>query len=286
MFRAPASARALGALAALACLAGCSAGATGGRSPGPPESSPVAAAVDQFRDEYAAGSIVLQLTDTGGTRFSAVSAVLIDPRFEDGTAWTGSADFEPGQTTSLPAALAAPRCGPGTHDGAPSVRVRLADGTEHTAAAADPHAVLPRLHDEQCFADEARRAVSLRLEDTLAPTAARDAAVLTLVADSPAAAPAQAPATLVSVAGTTLLGEDPAHPWPRGVVLAPGTRLPLVVRAARCDPHAVAEDKVGTLVPVTLEAAGATGTVKVAASPALRASLYAFIARACGWPPG
>jgi hypothetical protein len=58
------------------------------------------------------------------------------------------------------------------------------------------------------------------------------------------------------------------------------------VRPARCDPHAVAEDKVGTLLPVELEVGGATGVVKVAAPPALRADLYRFVAVACGWPPG
>jgi hypothetical protein len=279
--------RAVCALTASVGLAGCFSAATERHSPSSSAPAPVTAAVDQFRDDYAAGSIVLQLTDTGGGRLSVVGAALADPRFEDGTAWTGSADLDPGQTTSLPAALAAARCTAATRDGAPSVHVRLADGTEHTVPAADPHAVLPRLHDEQCFSEQAQKAVALRLDDALAPGQLPGTAVLTLITDPPAAGSMPAPpATLVSVAGTTLLGEDPAHPWPRGVVLGAAARLPLAVRPARCDPHAVAEDKVGTLVPVTLEVGGVQGTVKVAASPALRSALYRFIAASCGWPAG
>jgi hypothetical protein len=274
--------RALSALAALVCAAGCSPAAPPA-APGPDVQ--VAAAVDQFRDEYAAGSIVVQLTDTGTAPLTVVGAELADPRFADGTVWAGSAELAGGQTLSLPAALAAARCGAGASDAAPSLRVRLADGTERTVAAADPHGVLARLHGEQCFAHEAARAVRLRLEDALAAGTTAGTAVLTLVAEPPAGPSGVPPRTvLTSVEGTPLLGEDPARPWPRELILAPGARVALPVRPARCDPHAVAEDKVGTLIPVGLEVGGAAGVVKVAASPALRAALYRFVARACGWP--
>jgi hypothetical protein len=45
----------------------------------------------------------------------------------------------------------------------------------------------------------------------------------------------------------------------------------------------VAEDKIGTLIPLTLKVAGQTGVLKVAASAALKAAVYAFVGRACGW---
>ncbi|MGT2460651.1 hypothetical protein [Sinomonas atrocyanea] len=296
MVRSAAAARALCTLVALACAAGCSPAAPpSGAPPSAPGSpGPVGAAVDQFRDEYASGSVVLQVTDTGGAPFTVVRAELDDPRFQDGTVWSGSADLTAGQTLSLPTALAAARCDRGASDAAPSLRVHLADGTDHTVAAADPHAVLPRLHGEQCFAQQAALAVRLRLEDTLGAGSTPSTAVLTLAADAPAeptgssAGPAGTPpqAILEAVEGTTLLGEDPGRPWPHGVILAPGTRVALAVRPARCDPHAVAEDKVGTLLPVELGVGGAMGVVKVAALPALRAALYRFVARACGWPAG
>lgn len=281
-------------LALLAALAvgGCS--APGPRQDGTPSaraSGPsVRAAVDQFRDGYATGTIVLQLTDAGAAGFTVVRATLVDPRFDGATVWTGSTVFAPGQTTSLPAVAARPRCSDAAassaHDAGPSVRVLLADGTEHLVPAEDPHGVLARIHADGCFAATVASAGSLAFDDTLTPGAQPGVAVLTLRVGAPDGGGPSVRLVLESVAGTTLLDEDPGRPWPRGVVLAPGTAVTLAVRPARCDPHAVAEDKVGTLVPLTLAADGQTGVVKVAAPPALRAAIYAFVAAACGWPAG
>lgn len=281
-------------------LAACSPGAA--TPPGlPPSSSvspttagPVAAVVDQFRDGYASGTIVLQLDDMASAPVTVVRAELVDARFMDGTAWSGSEELSPGLPISLPAQATAPRCDH-ADDGAPAVRVTLADGSLHTVAAADPHVVLPRIHADACFAARLSAVVTLGFSDALSPGSAPGTAVLTLnqgaaqpsatsrsTASRSTAGPAQA--TLVSVANTTLLDEDPSAPWPREVSLsAGGPPLRVTVRPARCDPHAVAEDKVGTLIPLTVRLGSATGTVKVAASSALRAEIYAFVARSCGW---
>lgn len=311
------------ALACGLCLGGCSIAAVPQRAANPSESSrppastspssapvPLAAAVDQFRDDYASGTIVLQLTDTGGTPFTVVRAELADPRFADGTVWTGSVDFTTGQTTSLPAVAAAPRCPApastapsgtesartapaGTadppHDAAPSVVVRLADGTERRLAATDPHHVLARIQTEGCFTAAVASVATLRLDDALTQGPTTGTALLTLRAEPvPVASPPLTATTLTlsSVGGTTLLDEDPAQPWPRGVLLTPGKAVRLAVRPARCDPHAVAEDKVGTLIPLTVAVGGVSGVVKVAAPRALRAAIYAFVASACGWGTG
>jgi hypothetical protein len=60
--------------------------------------------------------------------------------------------------------------------------------------------------------------------------------------------------------------------------------LTLEVRPARCDEHALAEDKRGTILPVRVEAGDASGEISVAASPALRAELYNFVRAACASP--
>jgi hypothetical protein len=58
---------------------------------------------------------------------------------------------------------------------------------------------------------------------------------------------------------------------------------------SRCDPHAVAEDKLGTVFPLEISlgeegdtsGASLTGTMSVAASTEVRAQLYDFVARTC-----
>ncbi len=56
----------------------------------------------------------------------------------------------------------------------------------------------------------------------------------------------------------------------------------LGIRPARCDPHAVAEDKVGTLIPLRVTVAGRDGVLKVGAGAQLRGRIYDFITSACG----
>ncbi|NUP74343.1 MAG: hypothetical protein HOQ07_06810 [Sinomonas sp.] len=241
------------------------------------------AVIDQFRDGYATGTLVFQLENRSAAAEKAVRAELVDDRFDEGTVWNGDADLSPGQPISLPAVASPPRCGH-TDDGVPSVRVRLADGETRLVRAEDPHAVLQRIHSEGCFSASVAASVSLHFGDTLGDGTRPGTAVLSLVAEEPRSSPSAAPVTLVSVSNTTLLDEDTADPWPREVILDPtAPPVRLAIRPARCDPHAVAEDKVGTLIPLTLRVRGSTGTVKVAAAPALRAQIYAFVARACGW---
>jgi hypothetical protein len=262
--------------------------------------------VDQFRDQYAAGGIVLQLTAPAGPDLAVTRAELLDARFAPGPAWEGSILLPAGQTKSLPTVLAAPRCGAAGGsdaagsdatgpasvntgpDPAPTVRATFADGSTRDLPAEDPHGVLARIHAERCFAERVAAAVALRLEDSLGPGPFPGAMALRLAVDPPpgnvagqqAAAGSGAP-VLRSVGTTTLLAEDSRAPWPRDVALTPGGMLAIVVRPARCDPHAVAEDKVGTLIPLTLDVGGRAGVVKVASPPALRGEIYEAVGRIC-----
>lgn len=86
------------------------------------------------------------------------------------------------------------------------------------------------------------------------------------------------------VSGTPLIAEDPARPWPVGVEVrtgGPPAELHLSIRPARCDPHAVAEDKVGTLLPLHITVAGRSGIFKVDAGAELRPRIYDFVTAAC-----
>ena len=96
--------------------------------------------------------------------------------------------------------------------------------------------------------------------------------------------------TVDTISSTTLL--NPAGPDGIGVpqldlgiaVSADGPaeiRVPIVPN--RCDPHALAEDKIGTRMPlhVTLPD-GTSGRLVLSASDELRAQMYAFFSSFCG----
>lgn len=61
-----------------------------------------------------------------------------------------------------------------------------------------------------------------------------------------------------------------------------GVSIPLLLTPARCDAHAIADDKQGTLFRVAVTVDGRPGTVTVVADPATQAALYDAYTRACG----
>jgi hypothetical protein len=114
---------------------------------------------------------------------------------------------------------------------------------------------------------------------------ARTAVVRLTVTPREASAETPERLTIERIEGTTLLAEPPETPWPRGVVVVAGgaaAEYRLRIRPARCYPHAVAEDKVGTLLPLLVDVAGRKGTLKVAAGAALKGGIYDFVTAACG----
>lgn len=60
--------------------------------------------------------------------------------------------------------------------------------------------------------------------------------------------------------------------------------VPLV--PLRCDPHAVMEDKRGTVFNLGVQVDGAVGVVEVAASERLRGDILRWVSDWCGFGPG
>ncbi len=69
-----------------------------------------------------------------------------------------------------------------------------------------------------------------------------------------------------------------------GADAASEVSLPLL--PLRCDPHAVMEDKRGTVFDVGVEIDGAAGVVEIAASEAMRGEILRWVADWCGFGPG
>jgi hypothetical protein len=268
----------------------------------------VTAEISQFRDNYSKQIIEIQLTNTTGTALRVVGAELTTPLFGAPVTWaapTGGIELPPGQAKSLPAPLPAPVCGspaaarsePGATSGAAgdarvSLRLATAGGTAPgpaaaDATAADPFGVLARNNAEMCLAMEASAVATIRLAPELEVAADGRTAVVRLLVTPHAASGTAGAAVLVidRIGETTLLAEAPVAPWPREVTLragGPPVELRLGIRPARCDPHAVAEDKVGTLLPLQVRVADREGVLKVGAGGKLRGRIYDFVTTACG----
>jgi hypothetical protein len=151
----------------------------------------------------------------------------------------------------------------------------------------DGFRMLDRLHDEGCLVENVDAVAVLTAVSLTAP-AQEPAPAELLISVAPTGEPGTV--TVDTISSTTLL--NPAGPDGIGVnQLALGIelsadgpeeiRVPIVPN--RCDPHALAEDKIGTRMPlyVTLPD-GTEGRYVLAASDELRGEMYAFFSGYCG----
>jgi hypothetical protein len=262
-------------------------------------SAPVTAVINQLRDDYSRRIIAIQLTNTTARPVTVLGARAASPLFSGTIEWPatpGGIELPPGQTKILPAPLSSPYCGPppGLPNQAAAVALHLAGvtgtGPAATVPAADPYGVLTRNNAEMCLAVAVSAVAGIRLEPELEVSAGGQRAVLglTITPRSTAGSTPTGPSgTLIlhRIDGTTLIDEDPAAPWPHSVAVHAGGAIQhfrLGIRPARCDPHAIADDKVGTLLPLRVSAGGNDGVVKIDAGAMLRGRIYDFVSTACG----
>ena len=246
--------------------------------------------INQSRDQYGKQAILIQLTNASGSPVTVSGVDLRSGLFQQAITWrpeNGQLELPPNQPKSLPASLPEPRCG--SHTGEPpATTIHYArtnnEQRQLSTGATDSFGVLQRNSDELCLAKEAAAVASIALAPELdvAPDG-RTAVVRLIITPTRTATPNQ---TLVieSIGGTTLLAEQPSDPWPRDVAIAAAADarvLSLRVRPARCDPHAVAEDKVGTLVPLNVAIGNRQGALKVPAPADLRGRIHDFVTAAC-----
>lgn len=270
---------------------------------------PVTAVINQLRDNYSTQIIAIQLTNTGAAPVTVHAAGVASTLFTGAIEWQarpGGIELPPGQTKILPARLPAAECGlltgpvpqgvltGGTPTGGPVVHLRLAaapgPGSAAAVPATDPYGVLARNNAEMCLAQAAAAVAGIRLAPELEVSADGQSAVMALIV-TPRSTPGPADPgstgslTINSIDRTPLLDEDRSVPWPRSVSVHAGgasQQFRLGIRPARCDPHAVAEDKVGTLMPLRVSAGGREGILKISADDLLRGRIHDFISTACG----
>ena len=150
--------------------------------------------------------------------------------------------------------------------------------------------LLARLHRPECVERELRRTVDVALVDGWTADGAGGAARRTilqlrrLVPDGPRVVVPELPSGILFTVRTSA---EPGAAAPSPVVVlergAPVARVPLVVRATRCDPHALAESKRTTQFRVPVEVDGAEA-VQLVLQPdeAGRDLLVQYATDACG----
>lgn len=296
---------AVAAVLALA-VAACGAGEPGGSAPSRSTASaaPLPAAVvrglavevAQARTDRVARVVELRVRNAGPADLTVVEGRLTTATTVAAAVTEKAREVRAGTTRAVRAPLTAPVCtGPaagGTTDPAPVVELDVVDAAGRTGTVTvvptDATDDLRRVHGEDCAAAAVAAGLDVAFDEGLATRREGDALVADLVLRV-RPVPGGPHVRLVQVGGTTLL-RPAAGPGP-WVVDVDSARPPadgrvvLPVVPARCDLHAIAEDKRGTVLGVRAVVDGvAQPEWYVAAPPALLGALHRFVREACGVP--
>lgn len=302
----------------LASLIGAAAVAcTGGGAPPSPTRGPVPDAVAahlgvevaQGREQYATREIRLEVTSDFDETMTLLSGALHADGFGPShpTKEGRTLVLRPGTTRAVYVGLGEARCAgsgssgtSGTEPGAttPSATITLALGEGDDLGPAtevaveevsDPVGHLARNHAADCAVAAVAAGAHLAV-DADVPVETRDGELTALVTLRIEPVDGGPEVTLDRIAGTTLM----SNPDPRGGASGwvgrdlAGQRSGAVVLAvvpARCDVHAVAEDKRGTFLPVSARVDGAPQQpVYVPMPDSARSDFYDFVGDHCAWP--
>ncbi len=251
-----------------ALVAGCSSGPE--RTELPDGTSVV---VDQRRLQRQLGEVLVRVASP--VEMEVTSLTLSSDR-SDPVTWTGSETVRAGYERDYDVTLPRGRCGP-----EPTFSVELTyrvDGEERVSrtTAPDRYGAATRLLDAGCVQETVEAVATIKVGT---PEVDGDALRLPVTATPTGTGTV----TLLGYGDTTLFRQTDDSA--RDVVLGDAPRrVDLVVEPARCDPHAVAEDKVGTLFAVEVEGtdlpAGAFYTLPL--TTAQRSAFFGFVREACG----
>ncbi len=246
----------------------------------------------QTRPDYGIRQLELKVANGSDAPLTVLAVELRSSRFSTPVRFDRPQRVPVGSARDLPVRLSEPTCLDGDPVDEVLIEFQLDDGRTGTATRTiDDTSTLERITEEDCLA------VAVSDHATIAGPAeaawtpgAHGPAVLDFTVTPTGA---EGELTISAVRATVLLSladESGSAIYEHPVdLIVDATSADGVIRVgvlpARCDPHAIAEDKRGTFFPVDVSVTdGPSGTIDVPVSDAVRASLYEYIADWCGLP--
>ena len=254
----------------------------------------VSVSVYQSRTDLAVRQLQVTVHNESAVDLEIDGLVFDSGQFVESAVWAKpSTTIAAGRSVDLPVALPEARCDDEPPEAVATIDFVLPDGARGRARipADDPSERMPRLAVEDCLGQAAAAYATLsattppRLEQLGGALVARlDLRVEPVEGDRDGAL------LIEEARGTVLLAlADPvdgsAAASQRVALTVDGrsqtSAVTLTLVPARCDPHAVAEDKRGTVFPLRVGVDGASGTIYVAADAEVKAALFDFVRAAC-----
>lgn len=285
------------AMSVVISAAGCS--ATAPLTPGPSGAAATAAELAVTAEVYrtridpSRGAIQLAVRNDAEAPLTIVVASLESPALSSSISRERTTEIGPGLTRDLPLTLSPAAC-PASTTAPPEavLTVVLADGstTELRVPTTDRLGQWAEWVAAECFAAAVAERATLDVEHDpgrddgevigLRVTADRHDPGLELVAISDTVLFGLVRAADgVRVTSEPLVARDSES---AGHAESDAVSIPVLLTPARCDPHALADDKQGTLFVVEVLLDGVPGSITIVANSATRAALYDAYTRACG----
>jgi hypothetical protein len=245
----------------------------------------IAMHVDQSRVERKGRQVFIRVENRTSSVLTVEGFELTSPRLAD-VRWTGHEVIGATYDGDLEFDLPTGRCGTDV-DARVTLRYRLGDGDLRTSTgpADDPYGSIALLADRDCAETTLKTAADVRVGSPTVTGRGPDSVLRLPVTFTPTGR-----STDVRFAGfqsTVLFRQTADSPADVDVSLAagePATTQVLSVVPSRCDPHALAEDKVGTLFGVRVRGAGLVDDADyyLPLTPAQRSAFFAFFSTHCG----
>ncbi|MFE5410794.1 hypothetical protein [Microbacterium sp. NPDC056569] len=278
-------------LAGTLALAGC---ASWGQLPPEPESTSapaLTAELHQLRSDVGPRQAQVRISNDSDVELTIGDVQVHDPRFE-GTAARVIADrrstIPRGASADVRVQLPAVDCSVADDGEADAVIEVVSDSgsTEVTASAPDPLGFVVALHARECLLERVTDAASLAFTG-FAPSPPGEPAALELTVTPTGAAEA----TVVGVERTNLIDLDGLAAdqdlYRLDLEVTADDADPVVIRLpltpTRCDPHAVQEDKRGTIFPLRVEVDGEPGEIELFVGEEMRGKILSWVAAWCGF---
>lgn len=286
------SARGLVAALVTVLLVGCTAPASGGGSDAASASPPdgLEISIQQGRLDVVAHRLVVRFANDGDEPVTIEEFTVRTPTLASGLIRSEPVELAADDTVAVRLDLPESDCDAEPGPVVVGVRYRSAAGAgEAELDAADPFDTIARVNAADCLAESVAEVAAIVMPAHVRSTGSgADRRAFIDVGVEPAAS-GDASMRIARVLGTTLLNAEGGVDWPLGIEIAAGDApftISLPVRPARCDAHAIADDKRGTILPFEIETTdGRSGRLDVPAADGLKAELYAYYAERCGLEP-
>lgn len=243
--------------------------------------------IQQGRMDVEARQLVVRVENTTSAPVAVERLAFTAPALDGELAYDAPFELSAGEAIAIRIDIPDSRCDVPTAAGTVELAVTTDEGTATgTVTPDDPFDTLARLNNSDCLAESVATVAEITMPEHVRSTGTgSDRRAVIDVQVTPVAS-GDASMHIEQVANTTLLSNESGAEWPLDLEVEAGDppfTIELPVAPARCDAHAIADDKRGTIMGFDITTSdGRAGRLDRPSGDTLKAELYAYYGERCG----